>query len=608
MSYLVLARRFRPQSFQDIVGQEHVTRTLENAISSNRVAHAFLFAGARGVGKTTSARVLAKALNCVHGPTTTPCGVCDQCESIAAGRSVDVQEIDGASNNSVEDVRALRETVPYRPASGRFKVYIVDEVHMLTTSAFNALLKTLEEPPDHVKFVFATTEAHKIPITILSRCQRYDFRLVHASLIRQRLAEIVASEDVACDDVALSLLAREAQGSMRDALSLLDQALAFNAEHLKGQEVARLLGAADRQSLLEISRALLSQDPAAALRAVEAAASVGCDLSRLCYDLLAHLRNVVVVAQCPSDRDLVDLSDEEHQEVTSQVKDRPLAELHRFFLLFAKATEEIARSPQPRLLLEMTLARLASLEPMRSLELLAQQLEGLASAGPGRLPPGVPGPANRGPAPRGKGAAAASVVVTTTAPGGGAAGSAAGAAGQASEFAAYVPRRGSGASPGRPPPRPSAPSVPSAPPRAQREAPAQAQRTPDWKALLEHIQRSSPPSYHVLRYAQPMKVTAEGLELALPDEPFFQAQAKNPQCAKAVQQASEALYGHAVEVDFTVAASDGPSIAERAHIENAAREQDRKREALEHTAVRAALNEFEGARIKKIRLFDGRKK
>ncbi len=275
VSYLVLARKYRPQTFEDLVGQDHVARTLANAIASGRVAHAFLFTGVRGVGKTTSARLLAKCLNCVGpdgkltGPTATPCNACAPCREITAGQDLDVQEIDGASYNGVDEVRRLQEGMSFRPARDRFKVYIVDEVHMLSTAAWNAFLKTLEEPPPHVKFIFATTEVQKVPITILSRCQRYDFKLIPTQTIARRLEQVLAQEKIEADAPAVQVLAREAAGSMRDAMSLLDQVIAFSGTKLAGSDVTRVLGVADRKILHELASALVSGDAAACLGVVE---------------------------------------------------------------------------------------------------------------------------------------------------------------------------------------------------------------------------------------------------------------------------------------------------------------------------------------------------
>src|SRR5947208_1970770 len=262
--YTVVARRYRPQQFADLVGQEPVAQALQNAIKSGRVAHAYLFTGARGVGKTSTARILAKCLNCVHGPTVTPCDQCDICKAIAEGQDVDVQEIDGASNRGIEDARAIRNNVATRPQRARYKIYIIDEVHMLTRESFNALLKTLEEPPPHVKFIFATTEVQKIPLTILSRCQRFDFGGINTARILEQLKGIVAREGVKADDDALRIVARRAAGSMRDAQSLLEQLLSFG-DQLTVDVVHSILGTAADERVVEIASAILDKDPKRAL-------------------------------------------------------------------------------------------------------------------------------------------------------------------------------------------------------------------------------------------------------------------------------------------------------------------------------------------------------
>ena len=335
MSYTVLARKYRPQTFADLAGQDHVTRTLANAIRSGRVAHAFLFTGVRGVGKTTSARLLAKALNCANGPTPEPCNACDACREITIGNDLDVLEMDGASNNSVDDVRKLQESIPYRPARDRFKIIIVDEVHMLSTGAFNAFLKTLEEPPPHVKFIFATTESHKVPVTIRSRCQRYDFRLIPQSVVAKRVREILAAEALTADDAAVQLVAREAAGSMRDALTLLDQIVAFGGEDLRGEEVARMLGLADRKLVHELCAAVLAGDSGRILRGVDQLASHGIDLLHFARQLLELARDLVVlrVEGDAEGEGLVDMVEEERAEAVALAQQEEPLELQRVFAI-----------------------------------------------------------------------------------------------------------------------------------------------------------------------------------------------------------------------------------------------------------------------------------
>jgi DNA polymerase-3 subunit gamma/tau len=294
VSYQVFARKYRPQTFDDIVGQTHVAQTLKNAVAQNRLAHAYLFVGPRGVGKTSTARILAKALNCIHGPTVTPCGVCDNCREIAAGNSLDVIEIDGASNNSVEDVRQLRDNVRYAPAKGRYKIYLIDEVHMLSAAAFNALLKTLEEPPPHVKFIFATTEPQKVLPTILSRCQRFDLHRIPANLIADHLQFIAKNEKFSLEPAAAHAIARGAEGGLRDAESMLDQLVAFCGDPISESDVLKIFGFTSQQTVAHFTDKILRSATAEAVQLLHEQCEAGKDMMRLMADLIAYLRDLLV--------------------------------------------------------------------------------------------------------------------------------------------------------------------------------------------------------------------------------------------------------------------------------------------------------------------------
>ena len=418
MSYLVLARKWRPQTFEDIAGQGHITRTLRNAIRANRIAHAYLFTGVRGVGKTTAARILAKALNCEKGPTPTPCNQCQHCVEITNGSSIDVLEIDGASNRGIDEIRQIIENVRYQPAKCRFKIYIVDEVHQVTKDAFNALLKTLEEPPPAVKFILATTEPHRLPETILSRCQRYDFRRISLREIVQRLADIAQKEGTKITDAALVLLAREADGSMRDAQSLLEQVLACaqtesatESASIDEQVLQEILGLAKRQVLYDLSEAVIQGDAKRCIDIVAAIVAEGQDLTRLSRDLVEQFRNLLIARLVAKDTAaaavkerqgeyLLDLPDQEIADLSAQVKDITVETLLDYLNFMAAGDEEVARSANPRFALEAVLVRLATLPrtlPVADLIERLEALEGKLSGGARPVAPGIKVEAQRAP-------------------------------------------------------------------------------------------------------------------------------------------------------------------------------------------------------------------
>ncbi len=360
MAYQVIARKWRPQSFAELIGQEHISQTLTNAVQNDRLPHALLFTGPRGTGKTSSARILAKALRCPDIQNLTPCNLCNECQAISQGISVDVIEIDGASNNGVDAVRELRESVGYRPSSGKYKIYIIDEVHMLSGSAFNALLKTLEEPPEHVVFILATTEVHKIPQTILSRCQRFDFRRISTKKICQHLETICQNEKIQFEPEALWSIARQGDGSMRDSQSLLDQVVTFSANHITVEKVVQALGLTDRRLLTKTIEALIKRDLKSALDVVDHIFASGIDVKTFSQDLLEEIRHLLLIKiGSPDNLSIVDLPDSEIEflrDLTAYLKEE---DIHILFDMALKGVNDIPKAQEPRLVLEMLILRMA---------------------------------------------------------------------------------------------------------------------------------------------------------------------------------------------------------------------------------------------------------
>jgi len=380
MSYLVLARKWRPQSFSELLGQDHVVRTLRNALSSGKIAHAYLFSGPRGVGKTTTARLLAKALNCERGPTSDPCNLCGPCKEISEGTSIDVLEIDGASHTGVDHVRELRESARYMPTRSRHKVYIIDEVHMLSISAFNALLKILEEPPPHVIFIFATTEPHKVPLTVLSRCQRFDFRRIPSQVILQHLRRIVEAEEVKADEEALRVIARSAEGSMRDAQSLLDQAISYSGGEIRLQDVRELLGGAEGAMIQQVLEEVAKGDPKGALLAFSELFQQGVDLRYFLRELMGKVRDLLMVKVGAPD--LLDSSLPEERELYRTLAEEVQVDhLQRWIEMLIRADREMAWGGAGRIIAELTLVEMARTRRLMPLEEAIELLEKLPQGG-----------------------------------------------------------------------------------------------------------------------------------------------------------------------------------------------------------------------------------
>ncbi len=384
MKYEVFARKWRPRQFDDVVGQDHVTRTLKNAIETDRLAHAYLLVGPRGIGKTSIARIFAKALNCDGGPTVTPCDKCDSCREIAVGSSLDVQEIDGASNNSVDQIRDLRETVKYAPTKGNYKIYIIDEVHMLSTAAFNALLKTLEEPPPQVKFIFATTEPEKILPTILSRCQRFDLRRIPVQLIVERLEKICGEEGIEADHGALFAVARASEGGLRDAESALDQLVSFKGEKIAEEDVLSVFGLASRSIMQQLAGYIISGEVPDILRCIDELDKGGKDLQRLTLDLVEYFRDMLVCMHVGRDAETMDLMSEEIQSLREQAKNTDTEKILRFTDILVEAENRMRYALSKRTLLETALIRCSRAASVASLGQIMAMINEMKQGGSGK--------------------------------------------------------------------------------------------------------------------------------------------------------------------------------------------------------------------------------
>ncbi|MBW1875885.1 MAG: DNA polymerase III subunit gamma/tau [Deltaproteobacteria bacterium] len=572
MAYTVLARKYRPQSFEDLVGQEHVARTLGNAINSDRVAHAFLFTGVRGVGKTTTARLLAKALNCEKGPTPTPCNECGPCSEITAGVDVDVQEIDGASNNSVEDVRRLQESLPYRPQRDRYKIVIVDEVHMLSTGAFNAFLKTLEEPPDHVKFIFATTESHKVPVTIRSRCQQYDFRLIPHRLIGERVRAILDAEGLSADEEAISVVAREAAGSMRDALTLLDQLVAISDDRITADTVAASLGIAAREALYEVARAVLEGDGAAVVGAVDGLADKSVDMQHFARQLLHLMRDLVVLKLGAGDP--AEWVPEEREAAEALIDDIDILELQRAFRATSRVMDEMAQSPNPKLMLEMGLVRVATRPPLQSVSELLARLEALQGT------PGAKGGSSGGPRPRKPNPKRAPHPAKPKA--------------EATPEAKPEPELK--------PQEPDQPIMPATKHSGGFHTSAGEVLTPirraalqEWEELVGTLEQQQPALAAVLEHGIPKAVGPDRIVLSFKDGSFYGRQAESPESIAAIVRIAEQQLGARPEIEIRFDAQGDAAtktVAAVAAQRKEAEVEAKRKEALNHPVVREAIDVF----------------
>lgn len=557
--YEVLARKYRPQSFSELVGQEHVSRTLQNAIDSGRVAHAFLFTGARGVGKTSTARIMAKTLNCEAGVTHEPCNKCPQCEEITKGTSTDVFEIDGASNNGVDDVRDLRDNIKYLPSHSRYRIIIIDEVHMLSTNAFNALLKTLEEPPEHVKFIFATTEPHKLPVTILSRCQRFDFKRVTLLKIIDRLRYIAGEEAVTISDASLGLIARKGDGSMRDSLTAFDQVLAFCGNSVSDEDVATLLGTIDRRLLAEISASVFSGDTQGVLAGIKQVDLVGYNMRQFCQELIEHFRNLLVIRSVKKPEEILDLTTAELDELQKQSLHVTAQDVQRRLTLLIKAESEMAYASFPRLIVEMALLKAALLAPLVPIQELIEKIKSLETSSVHT--PVLPWEATR--------------TASTPAP-------------QRAEPQAAAPSRS---------PQPTAPSAPT---------PASTRGQGDWASFVAFINDKDPQLGSILEHGSPLKQESGLIEIGFPAGSYYLTAAQDAEFIADIQKLACSFAGGNTVIrvkSIEIGLADAPlSLAEKKKSDAEHHLEELKHEVESHPVIKEAERVF-GCSITDVREF-----
>ena len=581
MSYLVLARKYRPSTFDEVIGQQGVIQTLKNAIRLSRVAHAYLFTGARGVGKTTVARLLAKALNCEKGPTPDPDINCSICKEISSGASPDVFEIDGASNTGVDDVRALRDNLQYMPARSRFKIYIIDEVHMLSTNAFNALLKTLEEPPAHVKFIFATTEPHKIPLTVLSRCQRFDFKRISSDELQAHIKHVLDMEKMDIDPEGIRIISRQASGSVRDALSLTDQVLAFGGEHITAEQVRMALHLTGYEVFESLISFLLDSDLEQMMRLVEKLFDEGHDLKRFIEGLLWYIHNLILFSTLDDPGDLVDLLEDERHRLRQQAAMAPVLRWHQVFDVLSRTAEEISKNPYPRLVLETALLRLSVIEPMVSVDELLTRVENLAAAINSQAssntntgaPPPKPFSRTRQPVqphPR---------PVQNQ---------------NQQQHEAQKP------DPNKEPPSQPEPKHVFAKPGSSPGAGLKGMDA--WKKLVDEINSRRPSLGSFLSHARIRKVEPGQIIIAFELDSFFGEQVRLPRNKKEIQRMASTFFGCETQLSVEDAEeSDSPSLAEKTD-KARQKEMDEKRKlAMEHPAVQEAIRVF-GAKVERVEI------